>query len=107
MGRGSPSGGSAPDPGGTPSLVRRLAHPRVGDIEPDSDKPTIDGTDEGLTLVVLHAEPGSRSAGLLKILGSLTAAPGGPAGDLGNPGDTGSRPHAEGPRTRGSGPFPS
>ncbi|GHE71678.1 transcriptional regulator [Streptomyces spiralis] len=53
-------------------LVRRLRHPRVGDIELHSDKLTIDGTD-GLTLVVFHAEPGSRSAELLRILGSLAA----------------------------------
>ncbi|MER6983832.1 transcriptional regulator, partial [Streptomyces carpinensis] len=53
-------------------LVRRLRHPRVGDIELHSDKLTIDGT-EGLTLVVFHTEPGSRSAEQLKILGSLAA----------------------------------
>lgn len=53
--------------------VSRLHHPQVGDIELHSDKLTVDGTD-GLTLVVFHAEPGSRSSELLDILGSLTAS---------------------------------
>ncbi|MEU2776621.1 hypothetical protein ABZ646_27800 [Streptomyces sp. NPDC007162] len=35
----------------------------------------MDGT--GLTVVVFHAEPGSRDAELLDILGSLTATGGG------------------------------
>ncbi|MGW1811360.1 helix-turn-helix domain-containing protein [Streptomyces sp. NPDC002078] len=56
--------------------VSHLTHPQVGDLDLQSDKLSVDGTD-GLTLVVFHAEPGSRSAELLDILGSLAA----PAGD--------------------------
>ncbi|GHI01829.1 XRE family transcriptional regulator [Streptomyces cellostaticus] len=52
--------------------VSHLSHPQVGDLDLHSDKLSVDGTD-GLTLVVFHAEPGSRSAELLDILGSLTA----------------------------------
>jgi transcriptional regulator with XRE-family HTH domain len=52
--------------------LSRLTHPQVGDLELRSDKFSIDGTD-GLVLVVFHAEPGSRSAELLGILGSLNA----------------------------------
>ncbi|MCK1820698.1 helix-turn-helix transcriptional regulator [Streptomyces sp. XM83C] len=52
--------------------VSHLAHPQVGELDLQSNKLSIDGTD-GLTLVVFHAEPGSRSAELLDILGSLTA----------------------------------
>jgi transcriptional regulator with XRE-family HTH domain len=52
--------------------VSRLTHPQVGDIDLQSNKLTIGGTD-GLLLVVFHAEPGSRNAELLGILGSLTA----------------------------------
>ncbi|MEH1165538.1 helix-turn-helix transcriptional regulator [Micromonospora sp. CPCC 205539] len=51
----------------------RFAHPQVGDMDLQSNKLTIGGAD-GLILVVFHAEPGSRSAELLGILGSLTAA---------------------------------
>ncbi|GAB3945076.1 hypothetical protein GCM10027614_36270 [Micromonospora vulcania] len=51
----------------------RLTHPQVGDIELQSNKLTIGGAD-GLILVVFHAEPGTRNAELLAILGSLTAA---------------------------------
>ncbi|SOD90828.1 helix-turn-helix domain-containing protein [Streptomyces sp. Ag109_G2-15] len=54
--------------------VSHLSHPQVGDLELHSNKLSVDGTD-GLTLVVFHAEPGSRSAELLDILGSLTAPP--------------------------------
>jgi transcriptional regulator with XRE-family HTH domain len=54
--------------------LSRLAHPQVGDIDLHSDKFTVIGPDR-LILVVFHAEPGSRSAELLDILGSLTAAP--------------------------------
>ncbi|GAB2998305.1 helix-turn-helix transcriptional regulator [Amycolatopsis acidiphila] len=54
------------------SRVSRLSHPQVGDLDLAADKLTINGTD-GLILVVFHAEPGSRSAELLEILGSLTA----------------------------------
>ncbi|TVZ76052.1 helix-turn-helix domain-containing protein [Streptomyces sp. BK340] len=52
--------------------VSHLSHPQVGDLDLHSNKLSVDGTD-GLTLVVFHAEPGSRSAELLDILGSLTA----------------------------------
>ncbi|WP_329136427.1 helix-turn-helix transcriptional regulator [Streptomyces sp. NBC_01476] len=52
--------------------VSRLTHPQVGDIDLLSDKLAIGGTD-GLLLVVFHAEPGSRNAELLAILGSLNA----------------------------------
>lgn len=53
--------------------ISRLTHPQVGDIDLHSNKFTIDGTG-GLVLVVFHAEPGSRSAELLGILGSLAAS---------------------------------
>ncbi|MGV9906334.1 helix-turn-helix domain-containing protein [Streptomyces sp. NPDC003388] len=52
--------------------LSRLSHPQVGDLDLHSEKLTADGTG-GLTLVVFHAEPGSRSAELLDILGSLAA----------------------------------
>jgi transcriptional regulator with XRE-family HTH domain len=55
--------------------VSHLTHPQVGDLDLQSEKLSVDGTD-GLTLVVFHAEPGSRSAELLDILGSLAAPPG-------------------------------
>ncbi|MFJ9821291.1 helix-turn-helix domain-containing protein [Streptomyces sp. NPDC101151] len=58
--------------------ISHLSHPQVGDLDLHSNKLTVDGTD-ALTLVVFHAEPGSRSAELLDILGSLSAArPGAP-----------------------------
>ncbi|MEV7990544.1 hypothetical protein AB0O67_01110 [Streptomyces sp. NPDC086077] len=52
--------------------VGRLRHPQVGDLDLHSDKLSLDG-DDALILVVFHAEPGSRSAELLDILGSLSA----------------------------------
>ncbi|KUN01119.1 XRE family transcriptional regulator [Streptomyces yokosukanensis] len=55
--------------------LSRLTHPQVGELDLQSNKLSVDGTD-GLTLVVFHAEPGSRSAELLDILGSLAAPPG-------------------------------
>ncbi|MER6571773.1 helix-turn-helix transcriptional regulator [Streptomyces sp. NPDC001093] len=61
--------------------VSHLTHPQVGDLDLRSHKLSVDGTD-GLTLVVFHAEPGSRSAELLDILGSLAA----PTGDGARPG---------------------
>ncbi|MGW7822140.1 helix-turn-helix domain-containing protein [Streptomyces puniciscabiei] len=61
--------------------VSHLTHPQVGELDLRSTKLSVDGTD-GLTLVVFHAEPGSRSAELLDILGSLAA----PAGDGARPG---------------------
>ncbi|GGJ26613.1 helix-turn-helix domain-containing protein [Streptomyces brasiliensis] len=51
--------------------LSHLTHPQVGDLDLYSDKFSMDGTD-GLTVVVFHAEPGSRSAELLDILGSLS-----------------------------------
>jgi transcriptional regulator with XRE-family HTH domain len=54
--------------------LSRLTHPEVGDLELYADKFTVVGAD-GLIMVVFHAEPGSRNAELLDILGSLTAAP--------------------------------
>jgi len=50
-----------------------LSHPLVGDFELRSNKFEIPGTN-GLSVVVFHAEPGSRSAELLGLLGSLTAS---------------------------------
>ncbi|WP_406051793.1 helix-turn-helix transcriptional regulator [Kribbella sp. NBC_00889] len=50
-----------------------LTHPDVGDLELKSDKLTIGGTD-GMTLVVFHAVPGSRSVESLALLGSLVAS---------------------------------
>ncbi len=50
-----------------------LSHPLVGDFELRSNKFEIPGTD-ALSVVVFHAEPGSRSAELLGLLGSLTAS---------------------------------
>ncbi|MEU5311709.1 helix-turn-helix transcriptional regulator [Streptomyces sp. NPDC021562] len=55
--------------------VSHLTHPLVGDLDLHSTKLSLDGT--GLTVVVFHAEPGSRDAELLDILGSLAAATGG------------------------------
>jgi hypothetical protein len=48
-----------------------LSHPLVGDFELRSNKFEIPGT-AGLSVVVFHAEPGTRSAELLGLLGSLT-----------------------------------
>ncbi|MHA5052613.1 helix-turn-helix domain-containing protein [Streptomyces sp. SD15] len=53
--------------------VSRLRHPQVGDLDLHASKLAIVGTD-GLILKVFHAEPGSRSAELLAILGSLAAS---------------------------------
>jgi transcriptional regulator with XRE-family HTH domain len=53
--------------------VSRLTHPQVGDIDLHSNKLAIGGSDDQI-LVVFHAEPGSRSAELLGLLGSLTAS---------------------------------
>lgn len=50
-----------------------LSHPLVGDFELRSNKFEIPGTDT-LNVVVFHAEPGSRSAELLGLLGSLAAS---------------------------------
>lgn len=53
--------------------VSRLTHPQVGEIDLQGNKLAIGGSD-GLILVVFHAEPGSRNAELLGLLGSLVAA---------------------------------
>ncbi|MFK0159417.1 helix-turn-helix domain-containing protein [Streptomyces sp. NPDC090499] len=58
--------------------LSHLTHPEVGDLDLRSHKLSVDGTD-GLNMVVFHAEPGSRSAELLGILGSLAACPSGEA----------------------------
>jgi transcriptional regulator with XRE-family HTH domain len=55
--------------------ISRLHHPLVGDIDLQSNKLVISGTDD-LILVVFHAEPASRNAELLGILGSMTAPTG-------------------------------
>jgi hypothetical protein len=52
--------------------VSRLTHPQMGELDLQSNKLDIGGSD-GLLLVVFHAEPGSRSAELLGLLGSLAA----------------------------------
>ena len=52
--------------------VSRQTHPQVGDLDLYCDKLDVGGSD-GLTLVVFHAEPGSRNAELLGLLGSLNA----------------------------------
>ncbi|HEX4222140.1 MAG TPA: helix-turn-helix transcriptional regulator [Pseudonocardiaceae bacterium] len=75
------------------SRVSRLNHPQVGEIEVQSNKFTINGTD-GLMLVVFHAPPTSRSAELLGILGSLAAAEHPAAGTPATPQTpTDTRPH--------------
>lgn len=53
--------------------VSHLRHPQVGDLELRSHKLAI-GDSNGLTLVVLHPEPGSRSAELIQLLGNLSAS---------------------------------
>lgn len=52
--------------------VSKLSHPQVGDLDLYCDKLDI-GSSDGLLLVVFHAEPGSRDAELLGLLGSLNA----------------------------------
>ena len=53
---------------------KRLHHPTVGDVELDYEVMQI-AADGGLRLAVFSAEPGSRSAEALDLLGSWTAAP--------------------------------
>ncbi|MET8975293.1 helix-turn-helix transcriptional regulator [Streptomyces sp. NPDC004539] len=50
----------------------RMRHPQIGELELYKHKLSVDGYDS-LSLVVFHAAPGSRSAELLDILGSLSA----------------------------------
>ena len=59
-------------PEGGPTVLR---HPEVGDLVLRREKLAVAGTD-GQLLVVYHAEPGSGSAGLLALLGSLAATGG-------------------------------
>ena len=54
-------------------LPETAADIQVGDLELRSNKFEIPGTD-ALNMVVFHAEPGSRSAELLGLLGSLAAS---------------------------------
>jgi hypothetical protein len=68
-----------------------MTHPEVGELDLVSNKLTIGGTD-GLTLVVFHATPGSRSAELLALLGSLSA----PTTDRTTQPTTGSQPTTDG-----------
>jgi hypothetical protein len=51
-------------------LVMQFDHPLVGELDLHCEKLTVNETD-GLLLCIFHPEPGSRSAELLKVLGSL------------------------------------
>ncbi|MGJ6967783.1 helix-turn-helix domain-containing protein [Streptosporangium sp. G11] len=53
--------------------LSRWNHPQVGELDLHSNKLSVAGAD-GLVLVVFHAEPGSRHAESLGILGSLVAS---------------------------------
>jgi len=55
--------------------VHHLTHPVVGELDLQSNKLLISGTD-GLMLVVLHATPGSRDAALLDELGMVESQAG-------------------------------
>ncbi|GAB3810728.1 helix-turn-helix domain-containing protein [Kribbella italica] len=55
--------------------VSRLQHPLVGELDLQSNKFVVSGTDD-LILVVFHAEPASRSAEALSLLGSLATSSG-------------------------------
>jgi transcriptional regulator with XRE-family HTH domain len=66
------------------SALGVIRHPRVGDLRLRREKFVIAGTD-GLILVMYHADPGSRSADALAMLGSLAAAGPGPAAEQGAP----------------------
>lgn len=50
----------------------RMRHPELGDLELHREKLGISGTDQ--LLVIYHAEPGSHTAGLLSLMGSLEAS---------------------------------
>jgi len=54
--------------------LHRLRHPQVGELELRYEKFAIAGA-EGQTLVVYHAEPGSRSDQALTLLASIAPAP--------------------------------
>jgi transcriptional regulator with XRE-family HTH domain len=51
-------------------LVMQFDHPLVGELDLHAEKLTINDTD-GLLLCIFHPEQGSRSAELMKVLGSL------------------------------------
>jgi len=51
-----------------------LRHPVVGELELDYEVMDV-SADDGLTISVYSAEPGSRSAQALDLLGSWTATP--------------------------------
>lgn len=52
----------------------RMDHPQVGQISLGVSKLEVDGND-GLMLIVFHAEPGTQDAERLALLASLTASP--------------------------------
>jgi MmyB-like transcription regulator ligand binding domain len=56
------------------TATKRLRHPVVGELELDYEVMDV-SADEGLTISVYSAEPGSRSAQALDLLASWTAAP--------------------------------
>lgn len=53
--------------------VFSIRHPRAGDLELMVEKFAVTGTD-GLEVLLLHAEPGSRSARALEVLGERPLA---------------------------------
>ncbi len=54
--------------------TKRLHHPVVGELELDYEVMAV-SADDGLTISVYSAEPGSRSAQALDLLASWTATP--------------------------------
>ncbi|MGI5525259.1 helix-turn-helix domain-containing protein [Micromonospora sp. CA-259024] len=54
-------------------VISRLRHPEVGDLDLYCDKLAVAGAD-GQLLVIYHAEPGTESARLLALLGSIAAS---------------------------------
>ena len=54
--------------------TKRLRHPVVGELELDYEVMDV-SADDGLTISVFSAEPGSRSAQALDLLASWTATP--------------------------------
>jgi transcriptional regulator with XRE-family HTH domain len=83
------------------SATSVIHHPRVGDLQLRREKFAIAGTD-GLILAVYHADPGSRSADALALLGSLTAADPPTAADQAPPRST--TPSSPEPPARGREP---
>jgi hypothetical protein len=51
----------------------RMLHPELGELTLHREKLAISGTDQ--LLVIYHADPGSETAGLLAVMGSLEATP--------------------------------